>query len=330
MSYFYRRHFATKKLTSYKEFPIIKKNGEEIWIGQSITTLFSPGSKTQINGFIALSRDITEIRKKNNLIQEQTESITASINYARRIQHNLLPSKKEFEETFDDFFIFSRPKDIVSGDFYWMETIGNDTILVLGDCTGHGVPGSFMTLLGFNLLNSTVLENRIIDPGQILNRVDQKLIEYLPKGENKNIVNDAMELAICVFNNQTNEMSYACAGSRFLIYEKESFTMYKGDNKHAGDIEENFQGYSTHFTTLDSDYNLYLFSDGFQDQFGGFKDKKFSFRRLLELFEANINLPLKEQQRLIIETFDQWVGETEQTDDVTVLSIQRKIDKNKD
>ncbi len=324
VSYFYRRCFAKKNLTSYKEFPITKKNGEEIWIGQSITTLFSPGSKTQIDGFIALARDITEKRKKNDLIREQTESITASINYARRIQHNLLPSKKEFEETFNDFFIFSRPKDIVSGDFYWMDKIGDNTILVLGDCTGHGVPGSFMTLLGFNLLNSTVLENRIVDPGQILNRIDQKLIEYLPRGEGKNIVNDAMELTVCVFNTKTNEMSYACAGSRFLIYENEDFTMYKGDNKHAGDVENNFLGYSTHFASFDNDINLYLFSDGFQDQFGGVKDKKFSFRRLIELFEANINLPLKEQQRLITETFDNWIGDTEQTDDVTVLSVQIK------
>jgi len=328
VSYFYRRHFAKKTLTSYKEFPVIQKNGEEIWIGQSITTLFSAGSKTQINGFIALARDITEKRKKNDLIKEQTESITASINYARRIQHNLLPSKKGFEENFNDFFIFSRAKDIVSGDFYWMDKVGDDIVLVLGDCTGHGVPGSFMTLLGFNLLNSTVLENRIVDPGQILNRIDQKLIEYLPRGEGKNTVNDAMELTVCVFNKKTNELSYACAGSRFLIYENEDFTMYKGDNKHAGDIEKNFLGYSTHFATFDNDINVYLFSDGFQDQFGGVKDKKFSFRRLIELFEANINLPLKEQQRLITETFDNWIGDSEQTDDVTILSVQIKKNKS--
>ena len=323
VAFFYKRHFAKKKLTSYKEFPILKKDGQEIWIGQSITTLFSPGTKSKVDGFIALARDITEERTQNELVREQSESIKASINYARRIQHNLLPSASEFKNTFDDFFIFSRPKDIVSGDFYWMEKIGANTILVLGDCTGHGVPGSFMTLLGFNLLNSTVLENRITDPGQILDRIDKKLIEYLPKGEGKNTVNDAMELTVCVFNEKTNDLSYACAGSRFLISENNVFTMFKGDNKHAGDIEDKFNGYNTHFATFENDYSLYLFSDGFQDQFGGVKDKKFSFRRLIELFESNVNLPMDEQQRLIQETFEKWIGDYEQTDDVTVLSVKR-------
>ncbi len=321
---FYQNQFLNKQLTSYLELPILKKNGEEIWIGQSVTTLFAPGSTTIIDGFIALARDITEIRKKNDLIREQSESITASINYARRIQHNLLPSMEEFAEAFDDSFIFSRAKDIVSGDFYWMSQIGDNTVLVLGDCTGHGVPGSFMTLLGFNLLNSTVLENHIVDPGQILNRIDQKLIEYLPKGVGENVVNDAMELTVCVFNKKTNIINYACAGSRFLIYQNNDFTMFKGDNKHAGDIEEGFPGYNTHFATIENDFQLFLFTDGFQDQFGGVKDKKFSFRRLIELFESNINLPMKEQQRLITETFDNWIGDAEQTDDVTILSVKMK------
>lgn len=322
---FYREHFRQKKMTSYKEFPIVKKNGEQIWVGQSITTIFAPGSETQIGGFIALARDITDVRLQQELINEQSSSITASINYARRIQHNLLPFKKEFEKEFQEHFIFSRPKDIVSGDFYWMEKVGDNLILVLGDCTGHGVPGSFMTLLGFNLLNTTVLENKIVDPGKILDRLDRKLIEYLPRGEGENTVNDAMELTVCVFNDNSDEMMYACAGSRFLIYDNNGFTMFKGDNKHTGDIEDGFLGYNTHFANFSSDSNLFLFSDGFQDQFGGVNDKKFSFRRLLELFEENINLPLVEQQKIIAEAFDQWIGIAEQTDDVTVVSVKRGV-----
>ncbi len=322
---FYRNHFLMKKLTSYKEFPILKKNGDKIWVGQSITTIFIPGSKSKVDGFIALARDITAERIQQQLIQNQSNSITSSINYARRIQNNLLPIESQFKDFFDEHFIFSRPKDIVSGDFYWMEKVGDNTVLVLGDCTGHGVPGSFMTLLGFNLLNSAVLENRIIDPGQILNRLDTQLQKHLPRGEGKNQVNDAMELTICVFNDKKNEMAYACAGSRFLIYEGGDFTMFKGDNKHAGDVREEFVSYNTHFTSFKSDINLILFTDGFQDQFGGARDKKFSFRRLLELFEENIQLPLSSQQSLISETFEQWVGKADQTDDVTVVSVKRKI-----
>lgn len=326
---FYRNHFLMNKLTSYKEFPILKKNGEKIWVGQSITTIFIPGSKSKVDGFIALARDITADITQQKLIQDQSNSITSSINYARRIQNNLLPLEFQFKDCFHEHFIFSRPKDIVSGDFYWMEKVGENTVLVLGDCTGHGVPGSFMTLLGFNLLNSTVLENRIIDPAQILNRVDSQLQKYLPRGEGLNQVNDAMELTVCVFNDNNNEMAYACAGSRFLTYDGDSFTMFKGDNKHAGDVFENFKSYNTHFATFDSDINLLLFTDGFQDQFGGAKDKKFSFRRLLELFEENIQLTLLSQHKIISDTFDKWVGDREQTDDVTVVSVKRKFIKKK-
>lgn len=322
---YYQNHFNEKLTSSYQEFPIRKKNGDIIWIGQYVTTLYSAGSDSHINGFIALARDITEIREHQEIIKEQRDSITSSINYARRIQYNLLPREVRFENCFDEHFIFSKPKDIVSGDFYWMQKVRQHTVLVLADCTGHGVPGSFMTLLGFNLLNSTVLENGIVDPGKILNDLDKKLKEYLPKGEGDTAVNDGMEVTICVFEENSDELAYACAGSRFLIFENTVFTMFKGDNKHIGDIDDSFTGYNTHFASFSSDYNLFLFTDGFQDQFGGQKDKKYSFRRLLELFESNINLPLNEQRKMIEDSFNKWTGDSQQTDDVTVLSIKKKI-----
>lgn len=322
---YYNEHLGSRKKSSYKEFPIRKKNGDVLWVGQYVTTIFSAGSNKQITGFIALARDITEVREQQEIIREQRDSITSSINYARRIQYNLLPHDELFKSTFKEHFIISKPKDIVSGDFYWMKKIEHHTVLVLADCTGHGVPGSFMTLLGFNLMNSIVLEGRTVDPAKILNELDKKLIEYLPKGEGETTVNDGMEVTICVFNEKTNEMSYACAGSRFLVYENNSLTMFKGDNKHIGDVEENFAGYNSYYKEFNNEYNLFLFTDGFQDQFGGPKDKKYSFRRLLELFEVNINLPLSEQSRIIEKDFENWTGNNQQTDDVTILSVTREI-----
>lgn len=322
---FYADHFTKKKTTSYLQFPIKKKDGSIIWVGQYVTTIFSKGSDYNISGFIALARDITDIREQQKTIIEQSDAITSSINYARRIQYNLLPHESQFSNCFDEHFIFSKPKDIVSGDFYWMEKVDNQTVLVMADCTGHGVPGSFMTLLGFNLLNSIVLEGRQTDPSKILTKLDTKLQEYLPKGEGETAVNDGMEMTICVFDENSNEISYACAGSRFLVFQQEDFTMFKGDNKHIGDIEENFTGYNTHYANFEKSYNLFLFTDGFQDQFGGPKDKKFSFRRLLELLESNINLPLTEQRKMIESNFDQWIGDNDQTDDVSILSIRKKI-----
>ena len=327
--HYYRDHFASKLNSSYREFPIVKKNGDIIWVGQYVTTLYSAGSDSHVIGFIALARDITELRAQQQLISDQQDAITASINYARRIQYNLLPNEKAFEKLFDEHFIFSRPKDIVSGDFYWMQRVRDSTVLVLADCTGHGVPGSFMTLLGNNLLNSIVLESGVVDPATILNDLDKKLKEYLPRGKGKTAVNDGMEVTICVFNDrQPNQITYACAGSRFLVYEKNEFTMFKGDNKHIGDTEQQFETYSTHYCNFTTDFSLFLFTDGFQDQFGGSNDKKYSFRRLLELFESNIFLPLSEQRSMIEDNFNRWIGKTQQTDDVTIISVKCKIDKS--
>lgn len=323
---FYADHFAQRKTSSYKEFPILKENGDIVWIGQHVTTIFAPGSNTFINGFIALARDITDFRRQQQLIKDQRDNITSSINYAQRIQFNLLPHERYFASGFSEHFIIYKPKDIVSGDFYWLATIEDTTILVLADCTGHGVPGSFMTLLGINLLNSIVNENRILDPGKILDELDKKLVDILPRNPNVNSLNDGMEITVCAINQNTDEMAFACAGSRFLIYTDDSFTMLKGDNKHIGDRPpQDFKYYSTHYTQLTSDDLLYLFTDGLQDQFGGKLDKKFTFRRVLTMLEKNAPLPLPDQRVNIEKRLSGWIGNSEQTDDITILSIKKKI-----
>lgn len=135
-----------------------------------------------------------------------------------------------------------------------------------------------------------------------------------------------MEITVCVIDDHTTEFSYACAGSRFLIYGNDEFTMFKGDNKHIGDeIHGGFTSYQTNYADLRSTDQLYLFTDGFQDQFGGPNDKKYSFRRILELLEDNVGKPLPDQQELIEEAFDEWIGHGEQTDDLSVISIIRNL-----
>lgn len=324
--HFYRDHFLERKTTSYKEFPILTKDEEIIWIGQHVTTIFAPGSQSYINGFIALARDVTAVRRQQQLIQDQRDDITASINYAQRIQFNLLPHERYFTSGFREHFIIFKPKDIISGDFYWMETVGETTVLAIGDCTGHGVPGAFMTLLGINLLNSIVKENCILDPGNILDELDKRLIGILPRSANQNSLNDGMEMTICAIDDNKNELAYACAGSRFLIYSEDTFTMLKGDNKHIGDRpHEDFQFYSTHYASFTHRDLAYFFSDGLQDQFGGNNDKKFTFRRVLAMLEENANLPLPDQRGNIEQTINDWMGNTEQTDDITLISIKKKI-----
>lgn len=324
---YYRYHFQKRLNSSYKEFPVRRKDGSVIWLGQYVTTLFAPGSKTFINGFLALARDVTDFKRQQKLILEQKDSITDSINYAKRIQHNLLPHQRKFASLFKDHFIIYNPKDIVSGDFYWLEKIGKQTILVLADCTGHGVPGAFMTLLGINLLNSIISEDRITDPGKILRELDSRLKETLPKGEGDNKLNDAIEVTVCIFNDEDYEMAYSCAGSRFLIYSNNEFTMYKGSNKHIGDRQQSDdeENYQTNYTEFTPEDQLFLLTDGLQDQFGGPNDKKFSFRRVLEVFEETQQKNLSIQREEIMKELDDWIESTEQTDDVSVISITRNL-----
>ena len=328
IAYFYRSHFLERKASSYKELPVITKSGETIWIGQYVNTIYTPGTTNHVNGFISLARDITDLKKQQKLMIAQRDDITASINYAQRIQFNLLPNERMFEEHFEDHFIMFSPKDIVSGDFYWMRKIENKLVLVLGDCTGHGVPGAFMTLLGINLLNNIVLEARLTEPGMILNELDKRLQEYFDS-TGKAKMTDGMELTICVMDDLIEEVSYACAGSRFLIKNKDGFTLYKGNNEHIGDQKsKNFTGYLTQYTSIGIDDTVYFFTDGFQDQFGGVKNKKYSFRRLLDLFESNVNLSLEDQRMMIEAEFDQWMSNQPQTDDVTIIGIQRRCKKH--
>jgi len=323
---FYVDHFKERKNSSYKEFPILTKDEEIIWIGQYVTTIFAPGSQAFINGYIALARDITSDRRQQQLIKDQRDDITSSISYAQRIQFNLLPHERNFATGFREHFIIYKPKDIVSGDFYWMETIGSTTILALADCTGHGVPGAFMTLLGINLLNSIVRENRVVDPGKILDELDKRLLDILPRSENINSLNDGMEITICAFEEEKDEMAYACAGARFLVYADDTFTMLKGDSKHIGDRSpKDFNSFTTHYTPFSHNELVYLFSDGLQDQFGGKNDKKFTFRRVLSMLEANSDLPLPEQRVQIEETINNWIGVGDQTDDITLISIRKMI-----
>lgn len=328
---FYTNHFTERKKISYLEFPIQKKNGEIVWLGQYVTSLYLPGSHDIITGFLALGRDITEKREQQEIIANQSNDITSSINYAKRIQFNLLSSKEEMDNSFSQSFVYFKPRDIVSGDFYWVDQIDSKTVLAVGDCTGHGVPGAFMSLLGVNLLNTIVHEKQELDPGRMLDDLDKRLRKILPRESEGNIVTDGMEIAICVFDHKTNSLSYACAGARFLIHDGISFNLFKGDNKHIGDEKpDGFENYITHHTNLSDAFTAYLFTDGFQDQFGGRKNKKYSFRRMLELFEENIRLPLDEQYKMIDEEFTKWMEDESQTDDVAIVGIRGLVNFDSD
>ncbi|MBI1837700.1 MAG: PAS domain S-box protein [Flavobacteriia bacterium] len=320
---FYKKHILNKFESSYYELPLCTKQGEVIWVGLHVTSVFHLGANKLIKRLLAVGRDITEKRVQQELIKEQSEGIKSSINYALNIQLSLLPKIEKIQSSFDESFIIYKPKDIVSGDFYWCEKIEEVTVFVVADCTGHGVPGAFMTLLGINMLNSIVLEKNIIEPSIILNELDHQVKTILPRNTGLNSVIDGMEITICTFNHRTFELKYGCAGSKFILSTKNEFKIIKGSNKHIGDKAENdFEGYETFQISLSSEDIIYFFSDGIQDQFGGFRDKKFSFKRLFEMLNDNKRFSLNNQKVMITDEFDRWVTNTQQTDDITLIGLK--------
>ncbi|MES2800838.1 MAG: SpoIIE family protein phosphatase [Bacteroidota bacterium] len=318
---FYEDHFKQKKVSSYFEFQVIDANGKTKWLGQHVSSRIDPHNPKHIVGFLVVARDITKNLENEKLIFEQNREITSSIQYSKQIQQALFTPKEYIETLFEESFLLFKPKDIVSGDFYWFHRTEDKLLFAIGDCTGHGVPGAFMTILGINLLNSIVIDNHYHNPAQILNEMDRRLSNKLFK-QNETSINDGIEITVCCIDIETSIMSFACAGSRFLVYNEDDFALYKGDNKHIGDVQEGFLQYMGHRVELKKTDSVYFPTDGYQDQFGGVHDKRFSFRRLLEAIESNALLPLAEQHQLIEEELDNWKGDFEQTDDVTIFAFK--------
>jgi len=285
--------------------------------------LFKPGADNIVTGFLGLARDITERRKANAIIKEQNQDITASINYARRIQFNMLPRSTDFDRFFDEHFVLFRPKDIVSGDFYWVGEVDDKVIVICSDCTGHGVPGSFMTLLGINLLNQIILEAKVTDAAEILNQLDERLIEVLPR-DGRNKIKDGMELVALVFHKEDTRVQYACAGGRFAVTDEDNDKLYihKGDQKHIGDVLDSDFKYSASELQVEQNQTIYLFSDGYPDQFGGSRNKKLTFKKYLALIDTITQQSLTEQNYILKDHLKEWIGEFPQTDDITVIGLK--------
>ncbi|MGM0477787.1 MAG: SpoIIE family protein phosphatase [Bacteroidota bacterium] len=321
---FYTTNFKDRKKNDYIEFPIETADGTIKWLGQNLTTLLKPGADNIVTGFLGLARDITERRKANSIIKEQNKDITASINYARRIQFNMLPRSSEFERIFQEHFILFKPKDIVSGDFYWLNEVDDKTILICSDSTGHGVPGSFMTLLGINILNQVILEAGITDPGKIFNELDARLKQVLPR-DGQNRIKDGMEAVVCVFDHHTSNLMYSTAGGRFVVTDEDNdkIQVFKGQSKHIGDEARDTDfSYETQEMSLSNQQALYLFSDGYPDQFGGEKNKKLSIKKFLALLDALTPQDMQEQNEIFREHLSAWIGDEPQTDDITVIGLR--------
>lgn len=259
----------------------------------------------------------TETLQQKEEIESKNNEILSSIKYAERIQRAILPPAKVIDEALPDSFVFYQPKDIVAGDFYWLEQKGNRTFVAAADCTGHGVPGAMVSVVCNNGLNRAVREHGLTDPGQILDKTREIVVQEFEKSEED--VKDGMDIALCTIEGKT--LHYAGAYNPLWIIRNGELIEYKADKRPIGKIE-NPAPFTTHTVEVKAGDTLYLFTDGFCDQFGGGEGKKYksaNFKRFLLSIQDN---DMAKQRDLIKEEFENWRGDEEQIDDVCVMGIR--------
>ena len=281
-----------------------------------------------------------ELNKKNEEIKQKNKDITDSIHYAQRIQEALLTSSEYCSKILPHHFILFKPKDIVSGDFYWACALRkNIAIWVLADCTGHGVPGAFMSMIGTSLLNEIVIEKGITSADKILNEMKSRIIKALGQKGATGETRDGMDAALCIWHKDTDKLEYAGANNSLFIIRKditksdiaksvkvrfhgENIAEIKPDRQPVG-YEEGKEGlFTKHEIQLQKGDTLYTFSDGYQDQFGGEKDKKFMVKRFKELLVSIQDKSMQEQKGILDRTIENWKGDGEQIDDICVIGVR--------
>jgi len=263
----------------------------------------------------------TDVIRKNQLIEEKNKNITDSINYAKRIQTALLPFNHRIGKQLEDFFIYYKPKDIVSGDFYWFSESDDKVVIAVADCTGHGIPGAFMSFIGHDLLNHIINFKGIAQPSEILKQLKLSVIRILRQEQSDN--RDGMDISICIWDKKKNTVQFSGANHSLIYIQNKQLHQIKGNKTTVGlDEKRNVKDFDMHEINLVGDTCFYLFSDGYVDQFGGSKDKKFMIRNFRELL-SSIHMKKMDTQGIIIrETIDEWMDGNEQVDDMLVWGFR--------
>jgi sigma-B regulation protein RsbU (phosphoserine phosphatase) len=262
-----------------------------------------------------------KIEEQNKVLEEKNHEITDSINYAKRIQTALIPAEDEFNAFFTESFVLLKPKDIVSGDFYWILKKDEKIFYATADCTGHGVPGGFMTMLGISFLEEIINEKNISEPAEILNQMRDRIIHALKQSATAGESKDGMDITLCQFDPQSKKIKYAAANNSLFVLRNGTLTEYNPDKQPVGFYHE-IKSFSQHEIQLQTGDRIYTFTDGYADQFGGSKGKKFKYKQLQELLIANSSAPMSVQKEQLEKKFQEWRGNLEQVDDILLIGIR--------
>jgi tetratricopeptide (TPR) repeat protein/serine phosphatase RsbU (regulator of sigma subunit) len=259
------------------------------------------------------------IEEQKLIVEEKNKEVLDSITYAKRLQDAILPPLGIINKYLPESFVLYKPKDIVAGDFYWMEKAGDNILLAAADCTGHGVPGAMVSVVCSNALNRTVKEFKITEPGKILDKVRELVLETFEKSEDN--VQDGMDISLCCINIKTKEAQWSGAYNSLWYITKGEMKEVPADKQPIGKVDKPM-AFNTHNLNLQKGDSLYLFTDGYADQFGGPKGKKFKYKQLEELLMVNCKLSMPEQKQKLEQTLESWKGSLEQVDDILIIGIR--------
>jgi sigma-B regulation protein RsbU (phosphoserine phosphatase) len=265
----------------------------------------------------------TQLNEAYLEIEEQKKHIMDSIYYARRIQTAILPSFSMLDKCLEEYFIFYLPKDIVSGDFYWMHQTSGLVMLAAVDCTGHGVPGAFMSIVGFNQLNNAVNIKKVTKASDILNELNMGVIQTLNENTSETSIKDGMDMTLCVFDFRKRKLDFAGANNPIIQVRNKKLIKHKGNRFPIGAFVDNQpQIFTSNEVELAKGDMIYLFSDGYADQFGGPENKKFFTKRFEQLLTDISGYPVDEQKEILKNTLYDWMGQNGQVDDILVIGIR--------
>ncbi|MGD0582906.1 MAG: SpoIIE family protein phosphatase [Bacteroidales bacterium] len=271
----------------------------------------------------ALAEKNTMLNEAYTEIEEQKKHIMDSIYYARRIQTAILPSFTLLEKYFKNYFIFYMPKDIVSGDFYWMSVNSGLVMIAAVDCTGHGVPGAFMSIVGFNQLNNAVNVQKARKASDILNELNKGVIQTLNENTSETSIKDGMDMTLCVFDFKNKKVDFAGANNPIIHIRDNNMAKIKGDRFPIGAfVDGQEQLFANNEIKLVDGDMIYMFSDGYADQFGGPENKKFFTKRFEQLLFDIHNEPLEQQKEILKTTLYDYMGNNDQVDDILVIGIK--------
>lgn len=260
--------------------------------------------------------------EQHHVIEDKQKEILDSIHYAKRIQQALLTGESYIKDHFKaECFILYQPKDIVSGDFYWAVSQHDKFYIATADCTGHGVPGAFMSLLNINFLNENVIERSIKLPGKILTEQRREIIKALnPKGDENS--KDGMDCVLCAFDLKNNQLDFAASNNPLWLVRNNELIEYKADKMPVGKGEDDANDFRTQTISLEKGDIIYTFTDGYADQFGGPKGKKFKYKQLEGVILTNADKPMQEQKEILSAILNEWKSEHEQVDDILVIGVR--------